>query len=65
MSKTPIFDAIMDKMIAAGYDGFTAISEARRIMGEFKASGKKSMRFGIMGAHGKCVDALELRRTES
>ena len=62
MSKTPIFDAIMDKIMAAGNDGFTAITEAKRIMREFKASGKASQRFGIMGAHGKCVEVIELRR---
>jgi len=52
----------MDKIMAAGYDGFTAIAEAKRIMAEFKASGKASQRFGIMGANGKCIEAIELRR---
>jgi len=64
MSKTPVFDDIMDKIIAAGYDGFSAIAETKRIMAEFKASGKAKQRFGIMGAHGKCVDAIELSRKD-
>ena len=59
---TPITDQIIDRMMAAGYDGFTSISEATRIMREFQASDKKEMTFRIMGAHGKCVDAIQLRR---
>ena len=62
MSRTPITDQIIDKMMAAGYDGITAISEAKRIMEEFKAFDGKAKRWGIMGAHGKCVEAIELRR---
>ena len=62
MSKTPITDEIIDRIMAAGYDGFAAISEANRIMSEFRDSEKDSITFGIMGANGKCVDAIEIRR---
>ena len=62
MNKTPIQDEIIDRMLRIGYDGWTAISEASRIVREFKASGERVKRYGIMGSFGKCVDVIELRR---
>ena len=63
--QTPITDQIIDKFLAAGYDGFTAISEAKRIMEEFKAYDGVEKTWGIMGAHGKCVDTVTLRRRQA
>ena len=62
MSDTPVQDAIIDKLLAAGYDGFTAIGEAKRMCREFKLSPLKRKTFGIMGAFGKCVDTVTLER---
>ena len=53
---------IADKMRNHGYDLFTALEAADQAIAEFKASGKKSKKFGIMGAHGRCLEVIELRK---
>lgn len=58
-------EQIVEKIRAAGYDMFTACEEASRIIAEFKASGKDRMEFGVMGAHGKCVDVIAIERKKT
>ncbi len=60
--KINVREIIIEKIMACGYDMFTACSEATRIISEFKASGKKETTVGIMGSFGKCADTITLRR---
>jgi hypothetical protein len=54
-------EQIVARMQAAGYDVFTACEETDRVLAEFRASGEKTRRLGIM-ADRTCVDAFELRK---
>ena len=54
-------EQIIKLFMNAGYDVFTSCEQADATIAEFKVEGKSAKRFGIMGAHGKCVDAFELR----
>jgi hypothetical protein len=54
-------EQIIAKMQAAGYDVFTACEETDRVLAEFRASGEKTRKFGVM-ANRTCVDAFELRK---
>jgi hypothetical protein len=55
-------EAIIEKVMAAGYDMFIACEQADEIIAEFKASGEKRKTWGITGAHGKCVDTVTIAR---
>jgi len=55
-------EQIVARIQKCGYDIFAACEYADKCLAEFKSSGKSSMRFGIMGAHGKCADAFEINR---
>jgi hypothetical protein len=55
-------EAIVDKMVAAGYDFWSACEHTDQVLAEFLASGEDQYTFGIMGANGKCVDTVGLIR---
>ena len=55
-------EQIVERVRACGYDFITACEFADKTIADFKAGGRLSETFGIMGTHGKCLDAFELRR---
>jgi hypothetical protein len=57
-------EAIIEKIMSAGYDMFIACEEADRIISEFLASGKREASFGIMGGHGKCMHVITMARKD-
>ena len=57
-----IKEQIVVKMQAAGYGMMESCEHATNIIREFLASGEKQKTYGIMGAHGKCVDTITLQR---
>lgn len=55
-------ETIIEKIMACGYDMFTACQEADRVISEFRSSGKRKHSVGIMGAHDKCLDVITIAR---
>ena len=53
---------IAERINKCGYDMMTSLEEASKLLKEFRESGKKRMQCGIMSAHGKCLDVIELRK---
>jgi len=55
-------ETIVEKIMACGWDMFTACEEADRIIAEFFASGKTQDTVGIMCGNGKCGDTITIAR---
>ena len=57
-----IKEQIVAKVMLCGYGFVQACEMAESCLSEFKASGLKSMEFGVMGANGKCLDVIRLQK---
>ena len=57
-----IKEQIVSKVMLCGYGFVQACEIAESCLSEFKASGLKSMDFGVMGANGKCLDVIRLQK---
>lgn len=57
-----IKEQIVSKVMLCGYGFMQACEMAESCLSEFKASGLKSMDFGVMGANGECLDVIRLQK---
>lgn len=58
-------EAIIEKIMACGWDMFIACEEADRIIAEFLASADQASTVGISCGNGKCGEAIMLARKVS